>query len=491
MTEVSISVLTDPDPSHPGEAILRLTGVALVPPGSTYRIDPIDDDGPGEPPDGWPSGELKPSAQRITHDGVDLVIGSDVVEAAALLPGTPVTISVPAVGAKAELRWPSLPVAKPARRTAVVVSGEQRAAELAARAAAERSAAARAELEREAAERAAKSKAETAAQAGSAMERRNAEDLDPKSKHENGLSSLSLSPEMPAKARTSPGAGTGEALSTLKPPGGEVKQIAASAGGMPVPPKPAPPKPLAAAPGLAKPAPAAAGAAPTARPLIPAPYPDRSPPAASRSWGMIIAAFLLGGLLVGAGTLLLTSLASRTSPPAAVNPVRNVAEAPPSNRTSAFAAPRLAEILAVPDISPLGQSANTVTLEQALRRADQGLYGADGSSPDRREAKFWLRKALSIGLGDDRLLWAMTQLGTLYAAPDDGAPDYAAARILWELAAAKGDPVALCFLASTFESGLGIAKDTRRALELYEQARSNGGCKGVTDAIARLRKAIP
>ena len=94
MTEVSISVLTDPDPSRAGEAILRLTGVALVPPGSTFRIDPIDDEGPAEPPEGWPVGELKPSAQRITSDGVDLVIGSDVVEAAALLPGTPVTISV-------------------------------------------------------------------------------------------------------------------------------------------------------------------------------------------------------------------------------------------------------------------------------------------------------------------------------------------------------------------------------------------------------------
>lgn len=483
MTEVSISVLTDPDPSRAGEAILRLTGVALVPPGSTFRIDPIDDEGSAELPEGWPVGELKPSAQRITNDGVDLVIGSDVVEAAALLPGTPVTISVPAVGARAELRWPSLPVAKPARRPAVVVSGEQRAAELAARAAAERAAAARAELEREEAERAARIRAEAEAQA---------EELARKAKAGAGLSSLSLSPEMPAKARAAADAGASEALATLKP-AAESRPPATASTGMPVPPKPAQPKPVATVPVVAiKPASPAAQAAPAPRPLVPVPSADRSPPAAaSRTWGPSVAAFLLGGILVGAAALLHPFLASRTSAPALVVPARTIATLPPADRTGSFAAPRLAEILTVPDTSPLGRPAGGITLEEALRRADQGLYGADGTSPDRREAKYWLRKALSIGLGDDRLLWAMTQLGTLYATPDGEAPDYTSARVLWELAAAKGDPVALCFLASVFESGLGVARDTRQALGLYEQAKANGGCKGGDDSIARLKKAIP
>ena len=125
------------------------------------------------------------------------------------------------------------------------------------------------------------------------------------------------------------------------------------------------------------------------------------------------------------------------------------------------------------------------------RRADQSLSGNNNAGPDRREAKFWLRKALSAGLADERLLWAMTQLGTLYASPAGGVADFDSARILWELAAANGDPVALCFLASLQEGGFGTPKNPAEALSLYRQAKARGGCRGIDDALARLTKVAP
>lgn len=208
---------------------------------------------------------------------------------------------------------------------------------------------------------------------------------------------------------------------------------------------------------------------------------------ASRPWGPIIAAFGLGLAIAGGAAAMLPNLAPRGASHSA--PVTARTES--AQRPATLPTMRLAEILAVPDSSPHGVAAGNIGLEDALRRADRSLSKPDGTAPDRREAKFWLRKALSAGLGDERLLWAMTQLGTIYASPEGEAPDFASARILWELASAKGDPVALCFLASLFEGGLGVAKDTTQALSLYQRAKANGGCRGIEDAIARLTKGAP
>ena len=89
---------------------------------------------------------------------------------------------------------------------------------------------------------------------------------------------------------------------------------------------------------------------------------------------------------------------------------------------------------------------------------------------------------------DKRLTWAMTQLGATYARPVEKAPDFSLARSLWSIAAAQGDPVAMCFLARMHEKGLATPVDTVAALALYEKAHALGGCKDSSAAIARLKR---
>lgn len=496
MSEVSISVLGDPD-SSAGGAIIRLNGVGLVPPGSTFRIDPIDDEDAGSLPAGWPEGDLKPVNQRITKDGVDLIIGPEIVEAPALVPGTPVTITVASVGARSELQWPSLAVARAPRRAAVIKSGEQLAAELAERAEADRLAAlkaveeaaaaaqaaarAEAEAQAEALQQAARLAAEAAKSAG--------EQQDREVRHERALAAareaashrrLNGHAHPPAAVTEAalPISGgwegaSDQALSSLRP---TASRMPASGRDRPV--VPAPLKPMSPA------GPAEARSINVQLPpptLRPGPAIDPQPPAA-RPPGVAgkIVPFVLGAVTAGAMATGLMTFAWPSRPPA---PPAAVPE-----RLGDFAQPKLAEILRVPDVSPQGRQAASIDLDQALLLADRALQGPDIGS-NRDEAKFWLRRALSQGLGDERLLWAMTQLGTLYARPGNEAPDYASAQLLWSLAAAKGDPIALCFLGSLAEHGLGTARNARQALALYEQAKERGGCRGVDEALERARRA--
>ena len=121
-----------PDTSHPGggHAIIRLRGVALLPPGATFRIVPIDE--AMADIRGWPQGDLKPLETRQTPEGIELRIGPDIVDAPRLEPGTPVTISVPDGHLSAELVWPDIPVSSSQATGSVVMTPSQMAAELAA-----------------------------------------------------------------------------------------------------------------------------------------------------------------------------------------------------------------------------------------------------------------------------------------------------------------------------------------------------------------------
>jgi len=132
MTIMKIEVF--PDLSHPagGHAVIRLKGIALLPPGSTFRIDPIDDSLDDGDIEGWPHGDLSPLDTRQTPEGIELRVGPDVVDAPMLEPGTPVTISVPNSKLTAELIWPDLPLSSKAASAPVVMSPSQMAAELAA-----------------------------------------------------------------------------------------------------------------------------------------------------------------------------------------------------------------------------------------------------------------------------------------------------------------------------------------------------------------------
>ncbi|MBL8566784.1 MAG: hypothetical protein JNM89_13810 [Hyphomicrobiaceae bacterium] len=148
MSGVSVEVVRE------GEAVIRLDGVFEVPSRTVFVIEPLDDELAASVSPGWPAGELTPVSTRVGAKGVELLIGPEVVDAPRLLPGTPVVISVPGASVRDELRWPSLTLSKSRRRGTAVVTGEQRAADVAARAEQQRAElarirAARIEAERE------------------------------------------------------------------------------------------------------------------------------------------------------------------------------------------------------------------------------------------------------------------------------------------------------------------------------------------------------
>jgi Sel1 repeat len=138
-------------------------------------------------------------------------------------------------------------------------------------------------------------------------------------------------------------------------------------------------------------------------------------------------------------------------------------------------------------VSPRGRAASSVDLDTALKLAEANLLGI-GQQADRVEARYWLAKSLDYAVGDNRMVWALTQLGSLYAKPESNQPDYVTARALWSIAAGQGDPISMCFLAKLHENGLGTPVDTKAALVLYERALSNGGCSDAQAGLQRLRK---
>lgn len=145
------------------------------------------------------------------------------------------------------------------------------------------------------------------------------------------------------------------------------------------------------------------------------------------------------------------------------------------------------DIFSVGTVSPGGRSTGGIDVAKALALADSHIHSA-GSPSDLKEGEFWIKRALSQTLSDDRNRWALTQLGSLYAAPADGDPNYERARLVWEMSAALGDPVAMCFLGSLHQYGLGVPASRANALRWYELARQTGGCKGLDELIAKLKR---
>lgn len=200
--------------------------------------------------------------------------------------------------------------------------------------------------------------------------------------------------------------------------------------------------------------------------------------ASSRSaarWGFA-AGFAVAGLLAGIGWFAADSATGRRVAALATSPAADTA-----------ADDRLLALISLMSPASAAEpgSAPAASLDEALTAADRSLAG-DGAPRDPVAAKTALLQALSLAANDPRLTWAMTRLGALYATPADGAPDYVRARLLWEMAAARGDAVAFCFLARLHEHGLGTAKDDVLALANYRRARAKGGCRDVDRAISRL-----
>ncbi len=124
MRKLSVEVLEAA--SHPdgGYAVVLLHGIESLPDGATFRIKPVDAKGNHDETTGaaWPAGEHRPRAVRRTDAGIELLIGPDIVECPALIPGTLGVIEIQAAGVRGEFLWPSIrPTARPRRRHLSVV----------------------------------------------------------------------------------------------------------------------------------------------------------------------------------------------------------------------------------------------------------------------------------------------------------------------------------------------------------------------------------
>jgi hypothetical protein len=201
------------------------------------------------------------------------------------------------------------------------------------------------------------------------------------------------------------------------------------------------------------------------------PHPRQQSRRPSVSLGLITSfgAIFIAGLLSG------FAIYSATKPPSVT--------APPTSQAELV----WLSLLSPGAISPAGQDSNGVTSDQAFQIADAKLHGVRGQE-NPSEARYWLRVGISRALGDERLRWALTQLGTLYAHPMASPSDFAVARAVWELAAAKDDPVALCFLAQLEEGEHGSPSDKAVALTLFQHAKETGQCVGAEQAIERLSR---
>ena len=236
------------------------------------------------------------------------------------------------------------------------------------------------------------------------------------------------------------------------------------------------------------PLPSPAALQPATPPPLPASAPS-VPPAqqpARRKRAPLFVPFFIGFVAAAGLTLLVwTSLRDEF--------MRIVPNVEPGQTASAPSVPQLPvaaeldDVFRVGDTSPQGVPAKGLGLERVLSLADMNLYG---EKPDPEEARFWLRRAGALVVGEQRFKWALTQLGAIYAR-ESSQEGFAKARALWQLAGGQGDPVALCFLGTLHEYGLGVPKSRLRALAHYEQAGQLGGCKGLDAALARVSGDTP
>jgi hypothetical protein len=466
VTKINVAVI-EANTRDGGHAAIRILGLSVMPSDPTFRIDPIDEALAQDGEVDWPTGPRRPAAV-VKHDtGYDLILGPDVLDSPLLLPGTPVVISITDTPAMAELIWPSITnrrsrTSRPVIVTDALREAERQSIEIRRRDAAANLAAATARVEAE--------------MRAAVPERRAANSRGNRAKVAPGptlvtgaAETIWSGPESAAQTTqtgATKGAGhdpktvSGRVLSGFSLPlnGSQSASTLIRQEGQSV-----------------LPLPHASGTA-----LAPLPQPVEPPPS---RFGRQVAAFF-GGMAAAAllvfGLLQFRVLQLQPSG-------QMLAGTPDIALTAARHAGSLRTVLATGGVSPRGRAASGVDGNAALRLADAYLYGAADAQRDQGEASFWLRHALSQAIDHESMKWALTQLGSIYAAPEGFEPDFAKARLLWEISGALGDPVALCFNASLYEHGLGVPKHRDLARALFERARNAGGCRGVEDVIGRTK----
>lgn len=475
MNQIAVEIVEDTQRPEGGHAIIRLRGLNVLPSPSDYKIEPVDGLANMTETSDWPLGARQPVEARVTEQGVELVAGPDVVESPHLLPGTPVVISIPAAGIEAEVLWPTVtPLARTERRPVIAV-GDVLAA------AAQKHIGLNGTVN---------GLNGGAALNGNANGEKPAAVLSSLSVRANGAGIAGIASGSPAGQAEASGANMEAAKGSVqraeqspmaegaRGPSGSMR---ARASVRRLPLQRALREPAAGE--TNRPADERATEERRFYPIQPYEPPAGMPPANDRTSrklaGVAIAVAMVAALSSILGNLL------RPGPAPAI--VTAAAETKNVTGRQPVAVPSAYDVVTTSPRSPLGVSTEGVTLAKALEMADQRLHGP-ASGRDGNEGAFWLKRAVAVSLGDQRTLWALTQLGSLYAEPLQGDPDYAKARMLWQLAGGLGDPVALCFLGSMSEFGIGGGIDKAAALSWYERAKRAGGCKQIDEALKRVRQ---
>lgn len=120
MKQITVEAYEDESRPQGGHAVILLHGLDVVSERPSFRLKPVDAvaDARGT----QRARPMSPLAVRKTHQGVELLVGPEVVANPLLLSGTPVIIELPEAQVRGEFLWPSVrPLLQPRRRHVVVV----------------------------------------------------------------------------------------------------------------------------------------------------------------------------------------------------------------------------------------------------------------------------------------------------------------------------------------------------------------------------------
>ena len=534
MRTLTVQAYEDLSRPEGGHAIIAVQGLDGAEEKLAFRLRPLDGGGAAA----WIDGG-KAISKRTTEEGVELVVGPEIADSEVLLPGTVVEIEFPKAGCRGEFLWPNIaPALRPKRRSIVVGRGK-------------RNGETRGEREKgRSKERGEDTSTQIdLPQAQDMPTGRGANATEPTASQQmkpaDG-SAIAASPSEAEAHAPSTASGLLESATGAAGPGaiGAVARPNGSAGadgslGSQPSTKANPPVQVASVTPAAEtigPAAAADKATPeramattthhiaAARANIESwggsqhvkqePMPSRQPQAPSSPMVAMAAIVLatLGAYYLltrqpagpkgdeavpasPASTVLaqvstatpadaqVTAKAATMSPSAPKGPAQAKASTP-TQVSGGDSGVSLFALLSSGATSPRGIGAAGVDGAMALEKANTALQGP---ARDAEEGSYWLKRFIKSNVSDERTVRVLSQLGSSYAEPLGRPPDYVKARLLWEIASAAGDPVAMCFLGLVHENGLGTKRDMKSALEWYERSKAAGGCPNVEEAIARVK----
>ncbi|MFM9942197.1 MAG: tetratricopeptide repeat protein [Hyphomicrobiaceae bacterium] len=442
MKRLSIEAFEDHASAGGGYAVLLLRGLDRMPTPARFRLHVIDALPLGDGVRRLSAGDLEPTQIRSTKDGIELVLGPQITTCPLLLPGTAVEIEIPAAAARGGFLWPAVTPAQAA-------SGRFGM------------------FRRDTSETAARSVMPTstivlpsppvAASGHKAVAARSGNGHDAVFGNANAVVGPYASHDIGAPAGTVSAALSAAAATT-------------DADTLAVAPRQVNATTIRWQPtnGRAHDTPASSfGSSPPVR--------HRS---AWRARGMFLAAV--------AATVLAIEVALVMLPGGRLLTIgRERASHALTQEPADLTAILVLDWLRAGGQSPRGVAVAGVTAEQALERANTYLLATGPGRRDTDEGRFWLKHYLSATAGETTTTRALTQLGSAYAEPSRGAPDYERARLIWQTSAALGDPLAMCFLGRLFTKGLGVAADPVIGANWLERARRAGGCGGSEAAHVR------